>query len=73
MEGAAMNQTENKQRLISQTQQKKTGVELQTVSITKGKLKWTINILDPFKTCGPDDIFPVLLQRGTRIAFGNSN
>ncbi|XP_031349535.1 uncharacterized protein LOC116175515 [Photinus pyralis] len=32
--------------------------------VTKGSLRWAINTFSPFKSAGPDGIFPALLQKG---------
>ncbi|XP_031328458.1 uncharacterized protein LOC116159584 [Photinus pyralis] len=32
--------------------------------VTEGSLRWAINTFSPFKSAGPDGIFPALLQKG---------
>ena len=35
--------------------------------ITEDKVRWAISTFEPYKSAGPDDIFPMLLQQGKEV------
>lgn len=60
-------------RHATEVEESSTNIDWEYASrvVTKDRIRWAISSFSPFKSPGPDGIYPVLLQKGLEIIVGN--